>query len=119
MAEGNGDRVLRAKYNDYCSGRVADVLLSLSAEEVYALAEAEARADNRVAPSSHDEAVRLATRKIRDRLKLPRFREWAKEYLREPHRFDPHLMGLWKSESGTGARPSDGSDAEDDGTAKP
>ncbi len=110
MAERNGDRVLRAKYNDYCSGRVADVLLSLSAEEVYALAEAEARAANLVAPSSHDEAVRLATRKIRDRLKLPRFREWAKEYLREPQRFDPHLMGLWRSESDG---DSDGEEADD------
>ncbi len=99
MAEGNRDRVLRAKYDDYCSGRVADVLLSLSPEEVYALAEAEARRTNKIAPSSHDEAVRLATRKIRNRLKLPRFQDWAKEYKREPHRFDPHLMGLWKSET--------------------
>lgn len=102
MAEGNRDRVLRAKYDDYCSGRVADVLLSLSPEEVYALAEAEARTANQIAPSSHDEAVRLATRKIRDRLKLPRYRDWAKEYRRDPTRFDPHLMGLWKSEAEDG-----------------
>ena len=100
MAEGSRDGVLRAKYDDYCSGRVADVLLSLSPEEVYALAEAEARGINQIAPSSHDEAVQLATRKIRDRLKLPRFQDWAEEYKRQPQRFDPHLMGLWKTAEG-------------------
>jgi len=97
--------VLRAKYDDYCSGRVADVLLSLSPEKVYELAENEARAAGQVGPSSHDEAVRLATRKIRRRLKLPDFREWAAEYERDPKRYDPHLMGLWKSKANSPGLP--------------
>lgn len=91
--------VLRAKYDDYCSGRVADVLLSLSPEKVYEMAEDEARAAGQVGPASHDEAVRLATRKIRQCLKLPGFTEWAAEYKRDPKRYDPHLMGLWKSKA--------------------
>ena len=98
MADREGESVLRAKYRDYCSARVADALLSLSPEEVFALAEAEARASNRIAPSSHNEAIRLATGRIRDRLELPEYESWAAEYLQDPSRFDPYLMGLWKSE---------------------
>ncbi len=98
MADRDGESVLRAKYRDYCSARVADALLSLSPEEVFTLAEDEARASNRIAPSSHNEAIRLATGRIRDRLELPDFRSWAEDYLRNPSRFDPYLMGLWKSE---------------------
>lgn len=98
MADREGDSVLRAKYRDYCSARVADALLSLSPEEVFALAEAEARTSNRIAPSSHNEAIRLATGRIRDRLELPEYKAWAAEYVKDPSRFDPYLMGLWKSE---------------------
>ena len=99
MADRDGESVLRAKYRDYCSARVADALLSLSPEEVFALAEAEARASNRIAPSSHNEAIRLATGRIRDRLELPEYESWSREYLQDPSRFDPYLMGLWKSEA--------------------
>lgn len=95
MAEPDDDRVLRRKYDDYCSHQVAEVVLKLSPGEVYGLAESEALAMNRVAPSSFDEAVRLATRKIRERLDLPDFQAWAKNYRQDPERFDPHLMGLW------------------------
>lgn len=98
MADRDGDSVLRAKYRDYCSARVADALLSLSPEEVFALAEAEARTSDRIAPNSHSEAIRLATGRIRDRLELPEFESWAAEYVKDPSRFDPYLMGLWKSE---------------------
>ena len=98
MADREGEPVLRAKYRDYCSARVADALLSLSPEEVFALAEAEARASDRVAPNSHNEAIRLATGRIRDSLELPEYEVWAEEYLKDPSRFDPYLMGLWKSE---------------------
>ena len=98
MADRDGESVLRAKYRDYCSARVADALLSLPPEEVFALAEAEARASNRIAPRSHNEAIRLATGRIRDRLELPEYESWAREYAEDPSRFDPYLMGLWKSE---------------------
>ena len=98
MADRDGESVLRAKYRDYCSARVADALLSLSPEEVFALAEAEAHASNRIAPSSSTEAFRLATGRIRDRLGLPEFEPWAEEYVKDPSRYDPYLMGLWKSE---------------------
>ncbi len=104
MERQDGDSVLRAKYRDYCSARVADAILSLSPEEIYALAGAEARRGGRLAPESYHEAIRLATGKIRDRLALPEFEEWAVEYRKSPERFDPHIIGLWKSEER--ARPA-------------
>lgn len=98
MADRDGESVLRAKYRDYCSARVADALLSLSPEEIFALAQDQARRSNRLAPDSYNDAIRLATGRIRDRLKLPEYEAWAAEYLQDPGRFDPFLMGLWKSE---------------------
>ena len=70
----------------------------LSPDEIFALAEAQAREANRLAPSSYNDAIRLATGKIRERLKLPEYESWAAQYLEDPSRFDPYLMGLWKSE---------------------
>jgi len=98
MADRDGESVLRAKYRDYCSARVADALLSLSPDEIFALAEARAREANQLAPNSYNDAIRLATGKIRDRLKLPEYESWTAQYLKDPGRFDPYLMGLWKSE---------------------
>lgn len=100
MADRDGESVLRAKYRDYCSACVADALLSLSPDEIFALAESEARAADQVAPSSYNDAIRLATSKIRDRLELPEYADWVVEYTRDPARFEPYLMGLWKSEEG-------------------
>ncbi len=98
MVDQNEESVLRAKYRDYCSARVADALLSLSPNDIYSLAETEAREAGQASPASYNEAIRFATRSIRSRLDLPDFRVWAEEYRSEPGRFDPHLMGLWKSE---------------------
>ena len=92
-------RILRAKYRDYCSARVADVLLSLSPDEIYIIAEAEARKLNEgQTPGSYSEAVDFATRRVRDQLNLPDFPVWAEAYLMEPGRFDPLLLGLWETE---------------------
>ena len=104
MVDENEESVLRAKYRDYCSAKVAEALLSLSPDDIYSLAETEARAAGQGAPASYNEAIRFATRSIRDRLDLPGFRAWAEEYKSDPGRFDPHLMGLWKSEVDDAAR---------------
>lgn len=98
MAERDGDDVLRAKYRDYCSARVADAVLSLDPDEIYALAESEARRARGVAPASYNDAIRYATARIRERLDLPEFEEWSRQYQEHPERFDPYLLGLWKSE---------------------
>ena len=111
MGRQDGDSVLRAKYRDYCSARVADAILSLSPEEIYALARAEARSTGHMVPDSYNEAIRLATSKIRDRLALPEFEEWALEYRSNPDEFDPYIIGLWKSEEPGSSPPQAGSDA--------
>lgn len=98
MGRQDGDPVIRAKYRDYCSARVADAILSLSPEDIYTLARAEARSTGHMVPDSYNEAIRLATGKIRDRLALPEFEDWAREYRKNPDRFEPHILGLWKSE---------------------
>lgn len=98
MAERDGDDVLRAKYRDYCSARVADAVLSLDPEEIYSLAENEARLVKGVAPASYNDAIRYATARIREQLDLPEFDDWARQYRERPGRFDPYLLGLWKSE---------------------
>ncbi len=98
MADRDGDDVLRAKYTDYCSARVADAVLSLDPEEIYALAEAEARLAKQLAPASYNDAIRYATARIREQLDLPEFEEWSMQYREHPERFDPYLLGLWMSE---------------------
>lgn len=92
------DPVLIAKYRDYCSARVADALLALSTNEVYTLAQSEARATGQVPPETFSDKVSLATGKIRERLNLPEFDEWIRLYRKNPEAFEPFLMGFWESE---------------------
>lgn len=99
------DPVLRAKYRDYCSARVADALLALSPDEVYTLAQSEARAAGQVPPETFSDGVSLATGRIRERLNLPEFDEWIRLYREDPEAFEPFLMGFWESEEP--AEPAD------------
>jgi hypothetical protein len=94
------ETVLRAKYLDYCSARVAEVLLHLSPDEMYLLAQDAAREAGRVDadPLRYDEMVRLATGRLSAGLALPSFEEWAEAYRQDPARFERELLGLWKSE---------------------
>ena len=112
------DPVLRAKYRDYCSARVADALLALSPDEVYALAQSEARATGQVVPEAFHDKVNLATGRIRERLDLPEYDEWVLRYSEDPQAFEPFLMGFWESEepgdtaeSNEHGRPKDTEDA--------
>ncbi len=99
---GEGDEgVLRAKYLDFCSARVAEALLSLTPDEMYLLAEEaarEARVPHEV-PLGYDDIVRLATERITRRLDLPTFRAFAEAYRRDPSSFDRELLGLWQSDA--------------------
>ncbi len=98
---GQSDKtLLRAKYLDYCSARMADALLRLSPEEIFALAESEAKARDLTAPRSYREAIRLATKHMRGRMSLPRYADWIKAYSKDPAQFEPFLLGLWKTEVG-------------------
>ena len=92
------ERVLRAKYLDYCSSQVAEHLLLLSPDEIYVLAQEAHRVGGRKGEPSYDQMVRLATEGVAQRLTLPPFEQWADAYKEDPARYDDQLMGLWESE---------------------
>jgi len=96
--------VLRAKYLDYCSARVAELLLTLTADEMYLLAqEASRELDFEQRDSvSYTEVVRLATDRVARMLSLPDYRKWVREYRKNPRAFDAEIIGLWESEAETG-----------------
>lgn len=97
---GPGDSILRAKYLDYCSARVAETLLLMSPDEIFLLARDAARdpSGERSTTLSYDEVVQLATGLISRQLDLPPFERWAEAYRRDPSQFDHELLGLWESE---------------------
>ncbi|MGD2120850.1 MAG: hypothetical protein PVJ76_03860 [Gemmatimonadota bacterium] len=99
--EGKGsepDAVLRAKYLDYCSAQVAELLLLLSPDEMFVLAQDAAREAGVALDLSYDQIVDLATGRVSRKLALPDFETWAREYRADPDRFEEHLIGLWKSD---------------------
>ena len=95
-----GDRaVLRAKYLDYCSAQLADLLLYLSPDEIYLLAEKGRQSEaGEVGPGTYVEMVRTATAWLSTRVSLPSFDDWLKDYEADPEHYDRYLMGLWQSE---------------------
>ena len=94
------DPVLRAKYLDYCSARVAEVLLGLTADEMYLLAQEvageSAQADEDL--PSFNTIVHLATERITRDLALPDFPDWVEAYAKDPERFEQELLGLWEAD---------------------
>ena len=92
------ERILRAKYLDYCSSQVAEHLLRLSPDEIYVLAQEALRSGGQKSEPSYEQMVRLATEGVAQRLRLPQFEQWADEYERDPARYDDQLIGLWESE---------------------
>jgi len=97
---GPTEAILRAKYLDYCSARVADALLRMTPDEMFLLAqraEEEPRRKGEPVPA-YSEIVRLATGRISKSLALPDFATWAEEYHRNPQQFEAELLGLWTIE---------------------
>ncbi len=92
------ERVLRAKYLDYCSSQIAGHLVLLSPDEIYVLAQEAHRVGGQKSEPSYEQMVRLATEGVAQRLTLPTFEQWADEYKRDPARYDDQLLGLWESE---------------------
>ena len=92
------ERVLRAKYLDYCSSQIAGHLVLLSPDEIYVLAREEHRAGGRDSEPSYEQMVRLATEGVAQRLTLATCEQWSEEYEQDPARYDEQLLGLWESE---------------------
>ena len=113
MRAGDDDlSVLRSKYHDWCSARVADRFVELSPEEIYQLAHAaggdgergrgEASASIGAGAFSledpgYTELVRRVTEALATTMELPAFDEWAESYRRDPTRYDKEMLGFWRS----------------------
>jgi hypothetical protein len=92
------ERLLRAKYLDYCSAQVADILLLLSPDEIYVLAQEAAGEVGSPEDLGYGRIVELATGRVFKKLALPPFEVWVQDYRSNPGRYDQYLMGLWESE---------------------
>lgn len=91
--------VLRAKYLDYCSAQVADLLLFLSPDEIYLLAQrAAAESDADPGEVSYMRMVAVATEWLSRKVTLPPFEIWVEDYIAHPDRYDEYFMGLWESD---------------------
>ncbi|MEX0935452.1 MAG: hypothetical protein WD013_01020 [Gemmatimonadota bacterium] len=111
VTDGKGEEsptpVMRAKYLDYCSARVADVLLQMTADDMYLLAQEvaeESGGAEETKPLSFNTIVRLATERMSRELALPDFPAWLAEYRENPEAFERRLIGLWETDLETSDR---------------
>ncbi len=91
-------QVLRAKYHDYCSAQVADLLVYMSPDEIYLLAHRASREEGGEGDLSYLEMVRVATDWLSRRIALPPFDIWLEDYRQHPEMYEEYFMGLWESE---------------------
>ena len=94
------EAVLKAKYLDYCSAQVADILLLLSPDEMFVLAQDAAREAGVTGDLGYERIVDLATGRVSRKLALPPFEVWVRDYQADPDRYEEYLMGLWEFEFG-------------------
>lgn len=101
------DKVLRAKYLDWCSAQLADRFLALSPDEIFELAERAARGDEQYSGrslSASDEdglasyraVVARVTEVLAGEMDLPSFAEWLDLYHADPATVEARLLGLWR-----------------------
>lgn len=91
--------VLRAKYYDYCSARVAEVLLDLPPDEIFVRAQEAAASRSLPGDLDYDRMVRLATEQISGEIGLPTFDQWLEAYRADPEDVGRALLGLWRDRS--------------------
>ena len=90
--------ILKAKYFDYCSAQLADLLLYLSPDEIYLIARRADQDSGEERSYTYEQTVRLATEWLSGKVVLPPFEVWAEDYQANPERYEEYLMGLWESE---------------------
>ena len=104
--------VLRAKYHDYCSAQVADLLVYMSPDEIYLLAHRALREEGGRGDISYAEMVRVATDWLAKRIALPPFEVWVEDYRAHPDRYEEYFLGLWESELDGTTAPAAGTDED-------
>ena len=103
--------VLRSKYHDWCSARVADRFVELSPEEIYELASGSLGLDEESRMASapggagavslsagYSEMVRRVTEVLATGMDLPTFEEWLESYRRDPARYEKEMLGFWRDQ---------------------
>jgi len=91
-------QILRAKYHDYCSAQVADLLVYMSPDEIYLLAHRAYKEEGGEGDISYVEMVRVATDWLSRRIALPPFEVWLDDYRAHPDKYEEYFMGLWETE---------------------
>ena len=91
--------VLRAKYLDYCSAQVANLLLYLTPDEIYLLAQRAYREEREEGELSYVEMVQSATDWLSRKVALPPFEIWLEDYQAHPESYAEYFIGLWQSEA--------------------
>jgi len=91
--------VMRGKYLDYCSAQVADLLLYLSPDEIYLLAQRAHREQGGTGALTYVEMVQLATDWLSLKVQLPPFEVWLTDYREHPEAYEEYLLGLWEGDS--------------------
>lgn len=86
-------RVLRAKYFDWCSARVAERFVSLGVQEIYELA---GMAEGERVP--FPQVVDRATEALAAQMSLPSLESWVAAYRSNPQKYEEDLAGFWKDE---------------------
>ncbi len=92
------DEVLRGKYLDYCSAQVAEILLLLTPDEIYLLAQDAAREAGLSGELGYEQIVKLATERVSRKMALPPFEIWKRDYGDHPELYEEYFMGLWEEE---------------------
>lgn len=83
--------MLRAKYFDWCSARVAERFVSLEVKEIYELAGGGSE-------MAFNEVVDRATEALASQMSLPSFDEWVAAYRSDPQRYEEDLAGFWREQ---------------------
>lgn len=95
--------VLRAKYHDYCSAQLADLLLFLTPDDIFLLAQKAARDEEERPAATYAEMVDVATAWLSRKVALPPFDVWVEDYLAHPRLYEEYFMGLWESDVAHGS----------------
>lgn len=93
------ETTLRAKYLDYCSAQLADLLLYLTPDEIFLVAhQVTGRDGDERGDTSYVSMMEVATEWLASRVPLPPFEIWVEDYRAHPERYETYFMGLWESE---------------------
>lgn len=85
--------MLRAKYYDWCSARIAERFVQLSVARIYELA---SEGEGVAGDMNFSEVVDRATERLAAEMALPSFESWLTAYQADPETYEEDLAGFWR-----------------------